>query len=132
MLRSRELPEAEWPKLASSYLCEVWHILPSDARVIVVEENGAIVGTCVLLTTIHAEGLGVAPDHRRGGAVLRMLLRRVSQTVADLGKETMICGAMTNEMEGYLRRWGGCPPPAKLFAMPLAGVLRRLTRSKEN
>ena len=131
-MEARLLPASEWPRLDGTQLGDVWHVLPSDAKVVVVEDNGVIVGTCTLLPAIHAEGLGVAESYQKHGAVLRLLLRTVAETVAETGRKSMICGAQTDEMAEYLTRWGGIPAPARLFAMPLAGVLRRFQRTKES
>jgi len=129
---TRELPQNEWPRLAETYLKDVWTLLPTDTRVIVVEDEAQIVGTCALLSAVHAEGLSVADTHRQNGMVFKRLLQTVAQTAMDMGKLSVICGAMSVEMEDYLTRLGGVRSPVTLFAMPLDGVLRHFQGAKEN
>ena len=130
-LTSRVLPRDEWPRLADTYLSEVWTVLPESAQVVVVEnDQHTIVGTCTLLTALHAEGFGIADDYRARGVVARMLMREVADRAEAAGYHAVLGGASSEEMATYLARLGGQPAPMTTYAVPLANL--RGARVKED
>lgn len=54
----------------------IWpHLDPAQAQVLVVEQDGAIVGTWVLMRLVHAECVWIAPAHRGRGRVAARLVQ---------------------------------------------------------
>lgn len=77
MLTTRVLPPAEWDRLDTTELASVWRTMnPAYAEVIVVEQDGAIVGSVALLQTLHAECLS-SPSLAVGRALWKALKARV-------------------------------------------------------
>jgi len=122
-LTSRELPSHEWDRLAGTALAETWpQLSPDHTRVVVVEdEAGAIVGTCAVMTWVHAEGFSVAPAYRRKGMVWRMLLHALGDVSRDVGVDAMVAGSDSPEMTDYLTRLGASALPASFFVVPMNG-----------
>ena len=99
-MTTRILPPDEWPRLDGTYLEPLWRQLsPSRAMVFVVEKDGAIIGTWVLMTVLHVEGFS-----SQNAAVTLALLRAMKAEVDGQHVPTVITGADTTEMEGYLKR----------------------------
>ncbi len=86
-MTTRELPPAEWARLAGTELETVWRGLPpSDARIVVVEdESGAIVGCWAALRVLHVEGVWIAPKHRGRAAVARRLWSGMGRALESFG-----------------------------------------------
>jgi N-acetylglutamate synthase-like GNAT family acetyltransferase len=116
---SRFLPQSEWYRLDEM---EVSALLPSrtndDCKVLVVEtEDGTIAGVWALVGVPHLEGLEIAPTHRQGGAVGRRLLQAMSEYLTELGIQTVVTGAATADMEGWLERIGATKMPVTFYAL---------------
>lgn len=82
-MRARVLDRLEWPRLADTDAAVLVPFLTPAARVVVVEDEGVLIGCQVLQPVLHAEGLWVHPDHRSKAGVLRRLWREVRATVRD-------------------------------------------------
>lgn len=77
MLTTRVLPCDEWHRLDATELASAWRTLnPAYAEVIVVEQDGAIVGSVALLQALHAECLS-SPSPAVGRALWTALKARV-------------------------------------------------------
>lgn len=115
----RCLPPEEWPKLAGTEAESVWPGLnPADARVLVVEDAGAIIGTWVLMRVVHAECIWIAPSHRGKAGVLSKLLRGMRGLTRAWNTPSVFAGSMTEGMSAMIRRIGGIPVPGEHFAIP--------------
>jgi hypothetical protein len=81
MLHSRELPEAEWPRL-SQHLPE---LPPSGlARIIVVEDDGGrIVGYWCIVTAVHLEPVWVAPEYRGNASMWRKMWSGIKSVLVE-------------------------------------------------
>lgn len=77
-MTSRVLPVEEWDRLDTTLLATVWRSMtPAHAEVIVVERDGAIVGSVALLTALHAECLSFDGSTGVGRALWAALGARV-------------------------------------------------------
>lgn len=121
-MTSRILPPEEWHRLAGT---EVESIVPGLDRthtaVLVVEDDGTIVGTWVLMRMAHVECFWIAPDRRGKAGVAARLLRSMRALVQAWGVSCPITGAVTPEMSAMIRRLGGIPLPGEHFALPMRG-----------
>ena len=61
---TRVLSQAEYGKLAGTDLAAIVPHLPVMARVLVVEDAGAIVASWALFPVWHAEGISIDPAYR--------------------------------------------------------------------
>ena len=129
MLTARMLPKDEWDKLQGTELGQVYlHLACEQARVIVVEDDGVIVGCWAVVRYTHAEGVWTDPSHRRKGAVARMLLRELGKAVTDLtaesggGSRAVFTGAETPEVAQLLsRHLGAVELPWQHFVFAAGG-----------
>lgn len=94
---TRILPREEYPRLVGTLSAQAWPSLPEGARVIVVEEDGRIVGSVAMFQEWHVEGADIAPSHRGRVSVGRRLLRAVRAAVADVGAREVLMMAVTGE-----------------------------------
>lgn len=121
-MTSRVLPPDEWHRLAGT---EVESIVPgldpAQTAVLVVEDDGSIVGTWVLLRMAHVECFWIAPDRRGKSGVFRHLLRHMRAIAHSWGVPCPITGAVTPEVSEMIRRLGGIPLPGEHFALPMGG-----------
>lgn len=119
-MTTRLLPPADWARLAGTELETVWPHLPASARVIVVEdEAGAIVGCWALFSCVHVEGVWVAPEHRARTAVARRLLVGMRHEARDLGAQSVVTGALTDDVRQLITGLGGKALPGDLYVIPV-------------
>jgi hypothetical protein len=122
MYQTRLLPVEEWPRLVGTELETVWpHLDPSTAVVLVVEdESGQIVGCWSLFACLHAEGVWIAPDHRRRGVVAKRLLRGMQETARALGVTAVTTAAESSEIAALVtRHLRGQRLPGEMFVCPI-------------
>ena len=83
----RQLPPEEWPRLADFPFAAQFGIPDPNYAAILVAETpaGEIVGVWAALTTVHLEGLWIAPSHRRSSLVAAKLLRGMKAMLRELG-----------------------------------------------
>jgi len=119
-LTARDLPPAEWPRLAGTELGGLWPLLrPEQARILAVEDaDGALVGCWALFPAWHLEGCWVAPQARRKGGVFRLLLRTMARWIADAGLAGVMTAAIDEPVAQYLTRLGARPMPGTHFLWP--------------
>lgn len=122
-MRTRILPTAEWPRLQGTEAETLWpHLNPQEAQVVVVEEDGAIVGTWVVLRVVHVECVWVAPAYRRTGSVARRLLRGMRAAAARWHARTVVTSALTDEVRDLIRQLHGQRLPGDHFVIPVGRV----------
>lgn len=98
-MTARVLPQAEWRRLDATLLASVWRTLdPRYAEVIVVEQEGAIVGSVALLTTLHAECLSLSG----GTGVARALWSALQERVHAAGGSAVWGAALEDPMRALL------------------------------
>jgi hypothetical protein len=83
----RQLPPEEWERLRDFPLAERYGIPdPRGAAILVAETPaGEIVGVWAALTTVHLDGLWIAPEYRRTSLVAAKLLRGMKAMLTQLG-----------------------------------------------
>lgn len=116
----RMLPPQEWAKLAGTELESVWPLLPVDrAGVLVVEDGDQIVGCWAFITQLHAEGLWIAPDKRKGTSVQRHLLRGLREIAAACGAPTVWTGSVDAQVDHLCEHVGAQELPMKNWIMSM-------------
>lgn len=118
-MTSRILPPDEWPKLAGTELEAVWPVLNADATVLVVEDEGRIVGCWAILTYVHVEGLWIAPAYRKQASVGRRLWFGMLAAVRRLGADRVITGAMTQDVRDLITSAGGALLPGDQYVLAI-------------
>lgn len=119
-MTTRILPREEYPRLAGTELEAVWPTLPEGAAVLVVEEDGQIVGCWAAFLVAHVEGVWIAPEHRGRGGVARRLLVGMRRTLVEtFGATGALTGAMTDDVRALLARLGATKLPGDHYALPL-------------
>lgn len=117
---TRVLPQAEWSKLEATNAAGIWpHLDPQWAAPVVVEQDGQIVGSCLLLLMLHPECLWIAPAHRKRASVARRLWGSIQTIARGCRFKTMAASAETDEMRAILSALGATPWPAEAFLMPV-------------
>lgn len=118
MMTTRLLPESEWPRLKGTELESVWPILQGEnARVIVVEEGGEIVGTWAVYPMIHCEGVWIDEKHRGKAGVARRLIHAMKEEVTKFGARGMITAAINDEVAQMINTLGGVEIPGRAFVV---------------
>jgi hypothetical protein len=126
----RLLPSAEWSKLVGTELEDVWpHLDPDRSVVIVVEDEGQIIGCWSAFDVLHAEGIWIADAHRRRGHVARLLLAGMSETALTRGVQTLATSAITDDVAALAERLGGVPVPGRHFVLQVENLCRLRSRS---
>jgi hypothetical protein len=117
---TRLLPPEEWHRLAGTEAEGIVPALdPVDARVLVVEDQGAIVGTWVLMRIVHAECVWIAPSHRGKASVAGRLLAGMRSLARIWGSQTVWTCALTDDVAGMVTKLGGVTLPGRHFALPV-------------
>src|SRR6185295_5254448 len=102
----RVLPYEEWHRLGCTEASSVWPLLdPSQAEVIVVEQDATILGAIILMHVLHAECAYIDPAHRQKSAVGRQLMAGLRERVeAAHGHGGVWAAAITDTMRGLLEK----------------------------
>jgi len=118
-MRTRILPPEEWGRLDEG-LSTVLNSVQDASMIVVEDDTGRIIGTMGVLRMTHFEGLWIAPEHRRG-YVLGRLLRGAEGLAREKGETWAIGGAADKDelMDGLIRRRGGSELPLRFYVMPL-------------
>jgi hypothetical protein len=119
-MTTRILPREEYGRLAGTEAESVWpHLDPKQARVIVVEDEGMIVGVWIAMRVLHAECLYIAPDYRKRSVVGRHLLKAMRHE-ADIAETGGVWTAANSaEIRLLLNRLGAKPVPGEHYIMPM-------------
>lgn len=119
-MTARVLPFAEWARLAGTDLDPLWSALdPREARIVVVEQDGAIVGHHVLLRVLHAECLWIHPAHRGRSSVARRLWSAVQAEVTAAGAAGVITTAVDDPVRELLGHVGATRIPGDHYFVPI-------------
>ena len=101
-MTSRILPFEEWDRLPEYMDPIIASMSPGSCRICVVEDAGDIVGHLLLFPVLHAEGLWIAPQHRKRVSVLRHLLTRMKSGARSLGFDRVWGASDSDEMTRIL------------------------------
>lgn len=127
---SRILPPEEWPRLSGTEAETVWpHFKPENTRILVVEDEGEIVGTWSMVRVVHAECLWVAPKYRGAFGVAKRLLRGMRDIASAWGAVKVVTGSVSPEVTNMILRFGGFPMPGECFVLPIS--IERPARVRE-
>ena len=117
---TRVLPPEEWPRLAGTEAETLWpHLVPSQSRVLVVEQGAAIVGVWVLMQLVHAECVWIAPRHRGVGSVARRLLAFMRTQARAWGARTVLAGTTDPAVGDLIAKLHGAKLPGEAYVIPL-------------
>jgi hypothetical protein len=105
-MTSRLLPKSEWPEtLAGTELGSVIQYLnPMWDAVIVVEDEGRLVGCWGGLMRLHAEGVWVHPDYQRKTSVARHLWVQMTKLARSWGMGCVLTGAGSEDVSALLKK----------------------------
>lgn len=119
-MTARLLPPEEWARLQGTEAETVWPSLTPAARVVVVEQDGVIVGCHLLQPVLHAECLWIHPDYRGRSSVARRLWAAVKQTVREqFGVEWFATAAVSDEVRTLLAHVGAVPLVGDHYMVPV-------------
>lgn len=124
---SRVLPPEEWPRLdgtGTDLAAYTSALDPETCRIVVVEDEGRIVASMVLIRQVLAEALWIDPAYRHRPGVGSKLLKGFYAVSQALGARSALSACMTDTMSGILRKLGATSVPALMFIIPLRGDLR--------
>ncbi len=111
-MTTRILPPDEWGRLQETGMAACAATLhPAVDEVIVIEEDGAIVGTWSFKIVPHVEGLWIADDHRGKSSVARKLFLAMRAHARSRGAEVVMTGAASNDVKELLAHVGAEPLP---------------------
>lgn len=124
---SRVLPPEEWHRLVGTE-AELLapHFNPEHTRVLVVEDEGEIVATWSLVRVVHAECIWVKPSHRGSFRVVKRLLTIMRDTARAWSVSAVFTGALSEQVEHLIEKFGGTPLPFKSFVLPIEHQKRGL------
>ena len=114
---TRILPRVEWPRLAGTECEALWPVLPEDARIVVVEDDGAIVACWAVYPLVHVEGLWIAPTHRKRPGVGLRLLRAAVRVAHRMGAKAVQTAALDNQVVAFARRLGAVELRGRHFSL---------------
>lgn len=118
-MTTRLLPPDEWHRLEHAGMGSLWAELPETTRVIVLEDNGVMVGTVIGMLVLHAESLWIAPRHRKSVGVWRRLMRAFWTVAAEFGTKGAWASEVSDEMRDILTRLHATPVPGGHFILPM-------------
>jgi hypothetical protein len=119
----RLLPPEEYQRLVGTEAEAVCHDLPLDAKVVVVEDAGRIVGCWTLLPIWHGEWAWIHPDYRKNGAVMRRLWGGLHGLARFLGVKRVWCGSNDDRIGHILTKRGAVKLSNTYshYILPIAG-----------
>lgn len=119
-MTSRILPPEQWPLLDEAGAETIWPMLdPSRAQILVIEDEGQIVGTLTLMSVLHAECLWIKPSHRRGYGVIKRLLDGMWAGARAERVHTLWSGSISDTMTNILHRIGAVEVPGRSYVFPV-------------
>ena len=120
---ARTLPPAQWEMLDGTELEDVWkHLDPKTARVVVIEDEGAIIACWALFPLYHVEGIYIHPDHRGRGRVLKHLMEHMGAVAESEGVTHVTTGCLSDQVRELLEHFGAVEVPGQQFTFPVAAL----------
>ena len=119
-MKVRVLPKCEWARLESR-----GGMLPfvrdEDAKPVVVEKDGKIVASVLVVNMTQAEAIWISPDYRSNPGVTRALLRGMGKAIREFGRPWLLV-CCTEDMVAYLRRMGGVALPLRPHVLAIGEI----------
>ena len=123
MMVTRVLPPEQWEMLDGTELEDVWKHLDRDkARVIVVEDDHAIIACWALFPLYHVEGIWLHPEHRGKGRTFKRLLEHMGAVAESEGVTHVTTGCLSDQVRELLEHFGAVEVPGKQFTFPVAAL----------
>jgi GNAT superfamily N-acetyltransferase len=120
-MTTRILPQSEWAKLQETEAGAVWRLLdPLKTRIVVMEDQGVIVGCHVLTFVLHAECFWVHPAYR-GAGIAQRLWKAVQAVAQTLGAKTIATAACDDRLGRVLERMHAVKLPGDHFVLAVKG-----------
>ena len=120
-MNARILPPEEWPRLVGTEAEAAWpYFNPEHTKILVVEEDGEIIGTWTAVQVVHAECIWVAPSHRGSFGVWKRLLRGMRDMATAWGANRVLTASASPEVTNLILKWGGVPVPCETFVLQIA------------
>lgn len=125
-MTKRLLPPAEWDRLNGTELEAAWRYFdPHTTQVLVVEEDGQIVGCWAGVLVFHAEGVYVAPAHRGRIAVARHLLTGMRALAAEAGFRSIVTASVSPDVDQLLTTLGADLLPGRHYVFSATATERK-------
>jgi hypothetical protein len=121
-MKARILGFEEWDRLQPETSPEnplIPGTSPHNMAVVVVEDDGKIIGSLSVLRASHFEGLWVAPKYRGNAGIMRSLIRQGTALARVRGESWVFGGAADYRMRDFITRLGGIKVPMDLYIMGL-------------
>lgn len=119
-LVTRILPPAEYPRLADTESAEFIPLLTESSKVLVIEDDGRIVGCEIFQLILHGEGLWIHPDYRGKTSVARRLWVGMKKTVKEhFGVQWFATSAATPQVHDLLVHVGAVRVPVENYMVPV-------------
>jgi len=116
-MRTRILPPSEWAQLNNSELMR--YVNPDNVSVIIVEKEGEILASVMVLKVTHFEQLWIKPEERGNAGVFRALIRQAYASARANGERFVLADAADDRMDSICRRLGGKDLSRTFFALPV-------------
>lgn len=113
----RLLPRDEWWRLLGTELEAVHPLLPADAKIVVVEDDEAIVGCWAVYPQIHVEGCWIAESHRRRAGVARRLIEAMKSVAQSMGAQAVQTASLSEPVTRMLDTLGAVELPGRHFSL---------------
>lgn len=114
---ARVLPREEWDRLSVNGLVPIFpDFRDEDSKPVVVEKDGEIVASCVVVRTVHLESLWVKPGS--GAGTIRNLMRKTTETARRWGRLAFAQSCREN-VRDILNRLGCKKLSVETYLLPL-------------
>jgi acetyltransferase (GNAT) family protein len=120
-VRTRAIPCGEWDRLPERPSL-LDHVHPQDAQVLVVEDEGRVVGYLLAARVTHLEGLWIESEHRNKAAVGRALRNAALGLAKRWGHSWAWAAADTPLMKRVLERMGAAKLALESYVFKLEGA----------
>jgi hypothetical protein len=118
--QTRMLPPEEWSRLKGTEAePAIPHLDPANTRVVVVEDDGQIVGCWVLVRVVHAEAVWIAPTHRTKFGVVRRLIAGMKTLARGWGAKGVVTAAVSDDVRRLIAKMGGAQLPGEAYVLPV-------------
>ena len=118
-MRSRILPREEWDRLEVTKLTPIFpDFRPEDTEVVVVEEDGEIIASAIVLRVVHLESLWISPKKTNSMAG-KHLWRGVVESAKKWAGPIAMAQTGVNKVCRILEKLGGVKLPADSYVVPL-------------
>lgn len=120
---TRVLEAEEWPvKLEGTELETVWPLLPHTARVLVVEDNGHVLGSWAIIPSFHVECVSIREDHQARGVVAKRLLEGMGALAFTMGAKNVFTASDSEHVTRLLEHLDATKLPGDHYVIPVENM----------